>query len=313
MVIPTEIGALKTRGSATARERAVTGKAVVPETGEVRDIELFDATPAVNLREEIIGRDNSTFRFLSLHRILLDRSQPGYATQAVQLDSDQEALFYVNRGSAKVTVSDVEFELGRGDVIYVGIGDTVEVSADAFCDVSEFRASDCHYSYPTQLIRHSDLEGTPLAANVGTKRPMTKRTVFKLVDSANVQACRLLFGDTYMEQPGAVGSYPPHFHGPDGPFGLGADAKEEIYHYRCVSDIEGDMPYVLQNCAQPGENVGSYVHIFDEYAMNVTAGYHDTLAPPPVRFMFTWCLCAFKENNRDWSRVLNKPGYDGEW
>lgn len=115
-----------------------------------------------------------------------------------------------------------------------------------------------------------------------------------------------------MAQPGAVGSYPPHFHGPDGPAGLGADAKEEIYHFRCVSQIEGEPGYVLQNCSRPGEPVNTYVHVFDEQAINVTPSFHDTIAPPAVEFMFTWCLASCTEGRRDWAKVLNRPGYDGE-
>ena len=132
---------------------------------------------------------------------------------------------------------------------------------------------------------------------------MSERTVFKLVDQ-NVQACRLLFGDTYMQNRGGVGSYPPHFHGPDGPHGLGANAKEEIYHFRCETDIDGDVPYVLQNCALPEEKVNVYAHVFDEVAINVTPTYHDTIAPPSVDFMFTWCLGSFTENHRDWAEIL---------
>ena len=30
--------------------------------------------------------------------------------------------------------------------------------ADEFCDVSEFKAVDCHTKYPVQLIRHTDIE-----------------------------------------------------------------------------------------------------------------------------------------------------------
>jgi 4-deoxy-L-threo-5-hexosulose-uronate ketol-isomerase len=116
-----------------------------------------------------------------------------------------------------------------------------------------------------------------------------------------------------MENKGGVGSYPPHFHGPDGPHGLGKNAKEEIYHFRCVTDIDNDVPYVLQNCALPEEKVNTYVHVFDEVAINVTPTYHDTIAPPSVDFMFTWCLGSFKEGHRDWAEIYNKPGFENEW
>jgi 4-deoxy-L-threo-5-hexosulose-uronate ketol-isomerase len=275
-------------------------------------MELFDALPTLNLREEIITSDNSTFEFLRFARIVLDPNQGGYAPITVKL-ADEEAVFYVNRGKAILQVNGNSETLIPGDVLYVGTGETVDILSTELCDVSEFRAVKCTHHYPVQLIRHKDIEGSSLAAHVGTKRPMTKRTVFKMVDGSNVQACRLLFGDTFVAQPGGVGSYPPHFHGPDGPFGLGKDAKEEIYHFRVASDIPNDTGYVMQNCGRPGEAVGAYVHIFDEQAINVTPVYHDTLAPPSMEYMFTWCLASFTENHRDWSQVLNKPGYDGEW
>jgi 4-deoxy-L-threo-5-hexosulose-uronate ketol-isomerase len=279
----------------------------------VRSVEMFDARPSLNERAEVITGDNSTFRFLRMARIFLDTSEPSYAPVQDSVGSTEEAILYVNRGTATVAVDQSEFVLGKGDVLYIGLGEEFTVSCeDGICDVSEFRAVECHTKYPIQLVRHADIEGTELAADLGSKRPMSRRTVYKLVDQ-NVQACRLLFGDTYMAQAGGVGSYPPHFHGPDGPHGLGEDAKEEIYHFRCESTIEGDTPYVLQNCSRPGEAVNTYVHIFDEQAINVTPSFHDTIAPPAVDFMFTWCLGAFKENNRDWYKIFNRPLYEDEW
>jgi len=231
----------------------------------------------------------------------------------VTIGETEEAIFYLNRGRAQIQIAGDKYHLDAFDVLYVGLGETVSIHASgAMCDISEFRAVDCHTKYPSAHVRHADIEGTEFVTNVGTKRPMTRRTVYKLIDQ-NVGACRLLFGDTFMANMGGVGSYPPHFHGPDGPYGLGADAKEEIYHFRCDSVLESDTPYVLQNCSRPGEAVNTYVHIFDDQAINVTPNYHDTIAPPTVNFMFTWCLGAFTENVREWARIVTRPGYEDEW
>ena len=116
-----------------------------------------------------------------------------------------------------------------------------------------------------------------------------------------------------MDNRGGVGSYPPHFHGPSGTHGLGANAKEEIYHFRCESDVDGDIPFVLQNCARPDEKINVYAHVFDETAINVTPSFHDTIAPPAVDFMFTWCLASFTEGSRDWAEIFNTPGFEHEW
>tara|TARA_R110002124_G_scaffold286310_1_gene466870 strand:- start:61753 stop:62691 length:939 start_codon:yes stop_codon:yes gene_type:complete len=312
MVDPQIIGPNRTGKSKSPEERRSDSKVQIPRTKDVRIVETFDAVPVLNKREPIITKDNSSFKFLRLARIVLDPTKEGYAPQEIKT-SNEELILYVNRGSATVSIDGESKKLDIGDVAYIGINKTAEVSSNEFTDVSEFRAIDCNTAYPVQYIKHKELEKTELAATVGSKRPMSVRTVFKLVDGSNVEACRLLFGDTFMKQPGAVGSYPPHFHGPDGPSGFGDDAKEEIYHFRVQSTIPDDTGYVLQNCSRPGEDVGIYTHVFDEEALNVTHGYHDTIAPPAIEFMFTWCLASFTEGRRDWSEVLNRPGYDNEW
>ncbi len=294
-------------------DRRIDGQAVVPGSATLRTVELFNARPVLNARAEIITADNSTFRYLRMARIALNPEKPSYRPVTVTLPQTEEAIFYVNRGQIHVETSGGDFVLGMGDLVYAGLGERVTLSCvDTLCDVSEYRATECHTRYPTVMVRHADIEGTKLAADVGTKRPMSRRTVYKLVDQ-NIDACRLLFGDTYMQQTGGVGSYPPHFHGPDGPSGLGPNAKEEIYHFRCASDIPGDTPYVLQNCSRPPEPVNTYVHVFDEQAINVTPNYHDTIAPPAVDFMFVWCLGAYTENVRDWAQIVTRPGYENEW
>lgn len=305
MVQPKTIGASKTAPPKSPGERRHDLRVVVPVKNEIRTVEAFDATPSEGVQEIITG-DNSTFAFLRLTRIVL---QNGIANRALGLE---EAVYYVNRGEVTLKADGQTHTLRKGDVLYVGINSEVQLSSITSCDVSEFKAVDCHTKYPVQLVRHTDIEGTELAADLGNRRPMSRRTVFKLVDK-NVQANRLLFGDTYMANRGGVGSYPPHFHGPDGPHGLGANAKEEIYHFRCETDVEGDIPYVLQNCALPEEKVNVYAHIFDEVAINVTPTYHDTIAPPSVDFMFTWCLASYTEGHRDWAEIYNKPGFEKEW
>ncbi len=306
MVQPKTIGPTQKAAQKTPESRRHDLQVMVPIKKVIRNVEAFDASPAEGVQDIITG-DNSTFSFLRMSRIFL--SVAGSVEREL---ANEEAVYYVNRGSVVITANGQTYILDKGDVLYVGVDSKAKIETADHCDVSEFKAVSCHTKYPVQLVQHTDIEGTELAADLGSRRPMSKRTVFKLVDQ-NVQANRLLFGDTYMANRGGVGSYPPHFHGPDGPHGLGDNAKEEIYHFRCESDIEGDVPYVLQNCALPEEKVNVYAHIFDDVAINVTPTYHDTIAPPSVDFMFTWCLGSFTEGHRDWAEIYNKPGYQDEW
>ena len=177
--------------------------------------------------------------------------------------------------------------------------------------MSEFRAVECATKHPAQLVQLADIEGTGLAFHTGNPDNKTTRTVYKLIDQ-NVDACRLLFGVTYLETPGSVGSYPPHFHGPEGEGGLGDDAKEEVYVFRVSSRVPEERAFVLQNVSRPGEDVNTYVHVFDDQAINVTPSFHDTIAPPTVDFSFTWCLASVKEGARNWAAILKRPGYENE-
>ena len=288
----------------TTADRRLTGKAVLPLTGEIREVELFDAAPQPGERVEICTAANSSLEYLRFARIALDGSP-----QTVTLADDEEALFFCNSGTVEATVKGNRYTVEKDGMLYVGLGATVVLAGTA--DVSEFRAVGCSTEYPPQLVQRADIEGTPLAFHTGNPDNKTTRTVYKLIDQ-NVDACRLLFGVTYLEKPGSVGSYPPHFHGPDGPRGLGEDAKEEIYHFRVQSRVPEERAFVLQNVSRPGEDVNTYVHVFDDQAINVTPSFHDTIAPPTVDFSFTWCLASVKEGARDWAAILKRPGYENE-
>jgi 4-deoxy-L-threo-5-hexosulose-uronate ketol-isomerase len=293
-------------------KRKVPLHAIVSHTQETRAIEAFDARPTVNKVQQIITAKNSSFKYLRLSRLVLDIKASDYMPHVFSLKTE-EAVYYVNDGKGEALIGDKIYKLSPGDALYVGIHQSIEIRTARSLDISEYKAISCTHSFPNTLQKHKKIETTPFAANLGTKRAMTKRTVYKLLDGGNIKACRLLFGDTYVTQPGAVGSYPPHFHGPDGKFGYGSEAKEEIYHFRIKSDIPADVPFVLQNCQRPEEPLGSYFTVRDDQAINVTPGYHDTIAPPPVSFMFVWCLASFTECKRDWSQVKNKAGYENEW
>ena len=288
----------------TTTDRSLTGKAVLPLTGEIREVELFDASPQPGERVEVCTADNSTLDYLRFARVVLDGG-----TQTVTLADDEEALFFCNDGTAHVTVDGETHEVGKDDMLYAGLGATVELAGTA--GIREFRSVDCSTEYPAQLVRRADIEGTPLAFSTGNPDNKTTRTVYKLIDQ-NVDACRLRFGATYLEQPGSVGSYPPHVHGPDSEHGLGEDAKEKLYHVRVSSRVPEERAFVLQNVSRPGEDVNTYVHVFDEQAINVTPSFHDTIAPPTVDFSFTWCLASVTEGVRDWAAILKRPGYEKE-
>lgn len=97
MVQPKTIGETRTGSPKTPQQRRHDLRVAVPLKDEIRKVEAFDAAPALNEVQEIITADNSTFRYLRLARIALEGGHGAERTLA-----GEEAVYYVNRGKAKI-------------------------------------------------------------------------------------------------------------------------------------------------------------------------------------------------------------------
>lgn len=258
----------------------------------------------------MITAHNSSFGFLRFVCLALDATHAGYAPLDVQLGDDEEAIFYLNRGSGVLTVNGEDYSLEKGDVLYVGSGKAVRLASDGACDVSEFRAAGCSTRYPVRLVRHRDIEGTPLAADLRAKRPMTKRTVYKLVDQ-NVEACRLLFGDTHMAQPGGVGSPPPTSTAPTDRTGSALTRRRSTTSSaRATPRRRTPRATELRPPRRAGQHVRPRLRRDGDQRHAELSRHH---SPPSVDFKFTWCLGSFRVNHRAWDEIFIKPGYEHEW
>lgn len=155
-------------------------------------------------------------------RVVLGGAMPG--AEPLRLEPDDAlrtdhfcerrelAAFCVN-GRGAVNVDGIGYQLGRGDLVYVGRGarDVSFVSEDPGNDDSArfyLASAPAHRELPTTLIKAGDV--TPI--ELGATESANARTIRRYIDGTLVQSCQLMMGWTQLA-PGSVwNTMPAHTH-----------------------------------------------------------------------------------------------------
>jgi 4-deoxy-L-threo-5-hexosulose-uronate ketol-isomerase len=126
-------------------------------------------------------------------------------------------------GSARVRADDQEWELAKGDVLYLGRGARDVAFSSAQEDSALFLASAlAHVAHPHTLVTLAEADATA----AGETETANRRTIYKHLQPGGVPTAQLVLGITALE-PGSVwNSMPPHVH----------DRRTEAYLYFDLPD-----------------------------------------------------------------------------
>jgi 4-deoxy-L-threo-5-hexosulose-uronate ketol-isomerase len=121
-------------------------------------------------------------------------------------------------GASRVRADGQEWELSKGDVLYLGRGAADIAFSGTEADSALFLASAlAHVSHPHTLVTRADADATA----AGETETANKRTIYKHLQPGGVHTAQLVLGITALE-PGSVwNSMPPHLH----------DRRTEAYLY----------------------------------------------------------------------------------
>lgn len=121
-------------------------------------------------------------------------------------------------GASRVRADGQEWELSKGDVLYLGRGAADVEFSGTEVDSALFLASAlAHVSHPHTLVTLADADATA----AGETETANKRTIYKHLQPGGVPTAQLVLGITALE-PGSVwNSMPPHLH----------DRRTEAYLY----------------------------------------------------------------------------------
>jgi 4-deoxy-L-threo-5-hexosulose-uronate ketol-isomerase len=200
---------------------------------------------------------------------------------------DRRELGIVNIGEAgRVRAAGEEWTLGRGDVLYLGMGAgpvTLE-GQGRFYLVS----APAHRAFPHRLITVADSKEMQL----GAVETSNKRTIRQFIHALVMESCQLLLGYTTLEDGSVWNTMPAHVHDRrmEAYLYFGMDPKARVLHlmgepqetrHLLVANEEGAIspPWSIH----AGAGIGSYTFIWVMAGDNVDYTDMDIIQPEDLR------------------------------
>lgn len=134
---------------------------------------------------------------------------------------ERRELGVVNIGEpGTVSADGTSYELGHGDVLYLGMG----TGAVTFDGAGRFYivSAPAHKTYPSRLITLEDSN----KLNLGSVETSNKRTINQFIHPLVMESCQLVLGYTTLEDGSVWNTMPAHVH----------DRRMEAYLYFNMSD-----------------------------------------------------------------------------
>jgi len=230
---------------------------------------------------EIFSPQSGAMAYLTYARMIC---APGACSHTLPGDDREWAIFCIN-GTAKVTVGNERFDLGRHDMLYVPRQRRIEITGTEGADLA-FGAAPADRDANCVFIPFKQVSGDPTRCiDVGTDEAHTKRRIHSYIDTS-VPCSRLLAGFT-AGTPGAWTSWPPHEHN---------DSKEEFYLFFDMPAPAFSTQYVYSSLDRP-----EFVEVVrDGDCVAIPSGYHPTVAAPGFSTVFFWVMAAYDpDKHRD--------------
>jgi 4-deoxy-L-threo-5-hexosulose-uronate ketol-isomerase len=176
------------------------------------------------------------FTYVDLDRTVMGSVMPKCEPIALPTYNVLKASYFTERrelgvlnigGDGQVAVNGVPFVLKKLDALYVGRGneDVVFSSSDDSQPAEFYLLSyPAHASYPTKLIRSSELAKVTL----GATETANLREITKLIHLEGTHSCQLVMGFTQLASGSVWNTMPPHTH----------LRRSEVYFY---FDIDADQ------------------------------------------------------------------------
>jgi len=134
---------------------------------------------------------------------------------------DRREMGVLNIGdTGTVSVGGAEHAVGRGEVLYIGMGS----GPVTFSGAGRFYvlSASAHHAYPTRLIRQADARRVAL----GARATANERVIIQFLHPEVCPSCQLLMGCTQLAEGSVWNTMPAHLH----------DRRSEAYLYFAMPD-----------------------------------------------------------------------------
>ena len=185
---------------------------------------------------------------------------------------ERREMVIVNIGGAGTVKADADYAMGKGDMLYLGMGaGPVTFSGDGRFYILSAPA---HHAYPSRLIKIDEASNMTL----GSLETSNERTIYKFVHPDVMQACQLVVGMTKLAKGSIWNTMPAHVHDRrmEAYLYFDLDDSQRVFHMMGEPDETRHM--VLQNeegaisppwSIHSGAGTGSYTFIWAMAGDNV--------------------------------------------
>lgn len=198
-------------------------------------------------------------------------------------------LGVINIGEpGSIVLDGKEYELGRRDGIYVGMGikDVVFKSKDANNPAKFYiNSAPAHKAYPTVKINIKDAN----PVKIGSAAECNERTIYQFVHPDVCESCQLLMGMTILEEGSIWNTMPVHTH----------DRRMEVYFY---FDMDEDT-LVFHLLGEPHET--RHIVMRNEEA-TISPSWSIHAGVGTSRYTFIWGMVGENKTFTDMDHIDNK-------
>ncbi len=185
-----------------------------------------------------------------------------------------------------VAVDDKTYELGEGEVLYIGMGS----GAVTFSGAGRFYilSAPAHKAYPTKLVRISDARRIEL----GSPEQANERVIIQLIHPEVIESCQLVMGYTQLAEGSVWNTMPVHQHDRRMEAYLYFDLKAADRVFHLMGEPDNTRHIVVANeqavvspswSIHSGAGTGSYTFCWGMAGDNVDFGDMDVVAMDVLR------------------------------
>ena len=154
---------------------------------------------------------------------------------------DRREMVVVNIGGDGTVSADAEYAMGKGDMLYLGMG----AGKVTFSGQGRFYilSAPAHHTYPSRLIKIGDAATVKL----GAKETSNERTIYQFVHPDVMKACQLVVGMTKLESGSVWNTMPAHVHDRRMEAYLYIDLPEDSRVFHMMGEPDETRHMVLKN------------------------------------------------------------------
>ncbi|MBP1849066.1 5-dehydro-4-deoxy-D-glucuronate isomerase [Rhizobium halophytocola] len=185
---------------------------------------------------------------------------------------DRREMVIVNIGDDGQVSADADYPMGRGDMLYLGMG----AGKVTFSGGGRFYilSAPAHQTYPSRLIKIDDAA----TVDLGSQATSNERTIYQFVHPDVMKSCQIVVGMTKLASGSIWNTMPAHVHDRRSEAYLYIDLPEEARVFHMMGEPDETRHMVLKNeegalspswSIHSGAGTGSYTFIWAMAGDNV--------------------------------------------